>query len=88
MNTDTTFPKVQSVEALSGKRLRVGFDNGVTKVYDCAGLLENEAFALREEDAFFRAARVETGGYAVVWSDRMDVAESELWIHGVTVDSA
>lgn len=88
MNTDITFPKITSVEALAGKRLLVDFDNGVSKVYDCGGLLENEAFALLADDAFFRAARVEKGGYAVVWNDRMDVAESELWTNGVTVESA
>jgi len=88
MNTDTAFPKVVSVEALPGKKLLVGFDNGVSKEYDCAGLLENEAFALLTEDAFFRGVRVDSGGYGVVWNDRMDVAESELWINGVTVDAA
>lgn len=60
----------------------------MSKVYDCGGLLENEAFALLAGDAFFRAARVESGGYAVVWSDRLDVAESELWTNGVTVAAA
>jgi len=86
MNTEIAFPKVVSVEPLAGKKLLVGFDNGVVKIYNCTGLLEIETFALLAEEAFFRAARVDSGGYGVVWNDRMDVAESELWTNGVTVE--
>jgi hypothetical protein len=87
MNTFTTYPKVVSVRPLEGKRLLVGFDNGVVKKYDCTDLLQDEAFALLSDEPFFRAARVERGGYAVIWDDRMDVAESELWLNGVEVEA-
>ncbi len=77
-----TYPKVESVAPLPGKRLRVTFVSGVSKVYDCAPLLSSEPFAPLKSDAFFGRARPADGGYGVVWSDEVDLSESELWLHG------
>jgi hypothetical protein len=30
----------------------------------------------------FQQARVEPHGYAVIWNDEIDLAESKLWING------
>ena len=46
------FPKVKSVEALSGKRLRIAFDNGVMQNYDCNPLLDLPAFRDLKDDTF------------------------------------
>lgn len=78
----TSFPRVKAVEPLSGKRLRVTFVNDTIKVYDCNPLLEQGAFQLLRDEAFFRAVSVEPHGYAVVWNDQVDLAESELWLYG------
>ena len=80
----TSFPRLKAVEPLSGKRLRATFINGTTKIYDCTPLLKEEAFQLLRDDAFFRGVSVEPHGYAVVWNDQVDLAESELWLHGKT----
>ncbi|HUT35160.1 MAG TPA: DUF2442 domain-containing protein [Planctomycetota bacterium] len=77
-----TYPRVESVTPLPGKRLRVTFSSGVRKVYDCAPLLKSEPFAPLENDAFFAHVRPADGGYGVVWSDEVDLSESELWLHG------
>jgi len=34
------YPKVKSVETLSGKRLRIDFDNGAVRDYHCNPLLD------------------------------------------------
>ena len=78
----THFPRLKEVEPLAGKRLRVTFVNEVIKVYDCRSLLESEPFSRLRDEAFFRCVRVEPHGYAVVWDDQLDLAESELWLHG------
>ena len=78
----TTYPRLQAVEPLTGKRLRATFVNGETKIYDCKPLLKQEPFKLLEDEAFFRAVAVEPHGYAVAWNDQVDLAESELWLHG------
>lgn len=81
------FPRVKAVEPLPEKRLRVTFDNDTTKIYDCKPLLAEEPFRLLVDDAFFRTVRVEPSGYAIAWNDRVDLAESELWLHGESANA-
>ena len=82
MRTQTTYPCVTSVEALSDKRLRVTFATGDVKIYDCKALLHEEVFRPLEADALFRRVRTDHHGYGVIWNDEIDLAESELWLHG------
>jgi hypothetical protein len=83
-----SFPKVKSVEALSGKRLKITFDNGLVRYYDCNPLLDLPAFGVLKELAFFRTVRPDAHGYGVIWNDELDLAESELWINGTTERAA
>jgi hypothetical protein len=82
------YPKVKSVEALPGKWLRVVFASGVVRYYDCNPLLELPAFRVLKDEAFFRGVRPDKHGYGVVWSDDVDLAESELYIKGATEQAA
>ena len=70
---------------LAGKRLLVEFDNGVTKVYDCTPLLDSDVFRPLRDEVMFRQVRADDHGYAVIWTDKIDLAESELWINGASV---
>ena len=81
-------PKVRSVEVCSGKALRVMFDNGVEKEYDCKPLLQTEAFRPLQDEALFRCAHADAHGYGVVWNDDIDLAESEIWLHGRGVEQS
>ena len=87
MSTAVGYPLVKSVRALAGKKLLVEFDNGVTKTYDCTPLLTTEAFRSLADKALFRSVRVDGPGYAVIWNDQIDLAESELWLNGTTAES-
>jgi hypothetical protein len=78
-------PKILSVQALENKKLLVKFVNGVEKVYDCAQLLSVERFLLLKKDAFFKAVRVDAGGYGISWNDGADLSEYEIWTNGVEV---
>ena len=62
--------------------LLVRFDNGVEKTYDCGPLLGRPEFRLLSRPAFFRAVRVDPGGYGISWNDKMDLSGYELWVHG------
>lgn len=80
------YPKIQEVEARPGRQLLVRFRNGVTKLYDCGKILESPAFEpLRDNDALFGKVRADPHGYAVIWNDDLDLAESEVWIGGKVV---
>ena len=82
------YPRVESVKPTSGKRLIVTFTGGVRKVYDCTPLLADAPFKPLAEEAAFRGVKVDSHGYGVVWSDDIDLAESELWEKGKQADAA
>lgn len=86
MTTTTTYPKIQNVSPKPGMTLLVTFDNGVSRLYDCKPLLENEVFRPLREEAFFRCAQADSHGYGVVWNDEIDLAESEIWLNGKTAE--
>ena len=77
-----SYPKVKAVESLPDKQLRVTFADGTVKCYNCQPLLTELSFRLLSDDAFFQTVQVDRHGYGVVWNDDVDLAESELWLHG------
>jgi hypothetical protein len=83
MGTATT-PRIRSVLPESPLRLRVVFENGVEKEYDCSQLLGRPEFSLLKTPAFFRTVRVDPGGYGISWNDAIDLSEYELWHRGET----
>lgn len=80
------YPRIRTVVAVESKNLLVTFENGVTKRYNCAPLLAEDPFSQLRIDPFFRAVQVDTGGYGIRWNDDIDLSESELWLHGSTVE--
>jgi hypothetical protein len=81
-------PKISSVQALENKKLLVKFVNGVEKIYDCNPLLRMEMFEVLKNDAFFKAVKVDSGGYGISWNEDADLSEYELWTNGVEVEVA
>jgi hypothetical protein len=73
---------MKNIEVLQDYRLRVLFVTGDIKIYDCKPLLCKEAFIPLVNENFFKKVKVDTGGYGIVWSDEIDLAETELWING------
>lgn len=82
------YPKIRRVEPKPAKTLLVEFDNGVSKVYDCKPLLKSEVFRPLENEALFRKAHADSHGYGVIWTDEIDLAESEVWINGEIAEPA
>jgi len=73
---------IRSVKTLEGEQLLVTFVNSVEKIYDYNQLLHLEMFQLLRNEAFFKAVKVDAGGYGVSWNDDVDLSEYELWVHG------
>lgn len=84
----TPYPRITEATALPGHQLRVRFNNGETRCYDFRPHLALDAFHLLRNEAFFRAVRVDAGGFGLSWNDDMDIAASELWINGRSVEHA
>jgi hypothetical protein len=45
-----------------------------------------ERFQLLKHEAFFKAVKVDLGGYGVSWDDERDLSEYELWNNGLEVE--
>ena len=39
-------------------------------------------FSPLKNSALFKSVKVRQGGYAIVWDNRIDIREYELWKHG------
>lgn len=81
-------PRVRSVTPLREKRLLVTFVNGVQKVYDCNRIMNLDRFQSLKIEAFFKAVRVDIGGYGLSWDDETDLSEYELWNNGVELEQS
>ena len=81
-------PRIKSVTPIANFQLLVRFDNGVEKIYDCMRLLSRPVFELLKVPAFFRAVRVDPGGYGISWSDDIDLSEYELWTNGEPISES
>ena len=86
MNNWPDYPRIASVVALSGFRLRVIFVNGQTRLYDFTTKSGLPATELLRDEALFKTAHVDVGGYGIVWNDDLDISESELWLNGLPID--
>lgn len=82
-----TYPTIKYIEPLSDYRLFVIFDNGVIKVYSMKEKLKSLVFQPLHDITLFKKAHVGSGGYGVVWNDRIDLSEYELWKNGVEISS-
>lgn len=77
--------KVISIKAIDDYKLIVKFENGVIKEYDMKQKLDEWPFELLKNKAFFKAVKVDTGGYGISWNNIIDLSEYELWNNGKNI---
>ena len=78
------FNKIINVETLNNKILKIYFENKKIKYYDMKNLIENNInFKSLNNDAIFNMAKVDIGGYGVIWTDEIDISGEELYVNGV-----
>jgi hypothetical protein len=78
-------PRITSATPIGPAELLVVFEDWSRRLYDCAPLLDRPQFQLLKNPAFFRAVRVDAGGYGISWNDDLDLSEYELWTNGKPV---
>lgn len=82
------FHKIRSVTILDNLNLLIIFCEGVTKTYDCHKLIKlNKAFEKLMNPNIFKKAKVDIGGYGIVWDKTMDISCNELFCNGVETKS-
>ena len=80
-------PNIKTIELVGTTQLLIHFHSGEQRVYDCEPLFSRPQFHLLRNPAFFRAVKVDTGGYGISWNDDIDLSEYELWTNGKPVAS-
>lgn len=78
-------PRIASIRPIGRSRLLVRFQNDAVRTYDCRPLLSRPQFRLLTDPGFFRAVKVDAGGYGISWNDDIDLSEYELWTNGKPV---
>lgn len=81
------YHRVKSVTPLQDYVLSIQFEDGVQKEYDVKPLLSKwDAFkALVDVKGLFEQARVDFGGYGIIWNDYIDLSCDELYNNGVEI---
>ena len=80
------FYKVKSVIPLDNMLLQVEFENGIIKNYDVKKLKARfKIFKDFESKALFELAKVDAGGYGIMWNENIDLSCNEIWKNGIII---
>ena len=76
--------RIVSAQAIDDHNLIIKFTNNELKKYDISKLLDKPMFSPLKNPAFFRNFIIDSGGYALVWNEDIDISEYELWQNGIS----
>ena len=77
------FHTIKSIKLLENMILEAVFSNGEIKKYDVKLLTKkNEIFKELENKELFNKAKVDIGGYGIIWNDDLDLSSEEIWKNG------
>ena len=81
--------KAIKVYALENMVIGVMFSNGEFKKYDLEPLCKKwPVFNTLKDIKLFKKAKVDVGGYGIVWNDEIDIAMEEVYANGVAWENA
>lgn len=82
------FYKVKKVKPLENYELLVNFVIGVTKKYKVKPLIKKyDMFKKLEDISLFNKVYTDKSGYAVMWTEDIDISCNELWNNGEVVNT-
>ncbi|VEN73138.1 conserved hypothetical protein [Candidatus Desulfarcum epimagneticum] len=79
------YPTIKSVKTVEKNTLIVHFSNNEKRKYDVTPLLNKKMFSALKNSAFFKNVRIDTGGYALIWNEDIDISEYEIWRNGTPI---
>lgn len=84
------FHLIRSLSTTKDLHLIAQFDDGTIKSYDVERLSRrNSVFKeLKSKPELFAKAKVDAGGYGVVWNETLDLSSDEIWANGETIDNS
>ena len=80
------FHTIKLIKPLENMILEAVFSSGEIKRYDMKNLIKNnENFKKLENKELFIKAKVDIGGYVIIWNENIDISSEEIWKNGITV---
>ncbi len=80
------FHTIKSIKPLENMILEAVFLSGEIKRYDMKNLIKNnEIFKKLENKELFIKAKVDIGGYGIIWNENIDISSEEIWKNGIIV---
>ena len=79
------FHKITSLAALPDYILLVGFADGEFKQFDLKPLMDKYPpfKTLKDVDGLYEQAKIDAGGYGIVWNDDLDISAEGIYEKGV-----
>ena len=78
-------PRISEVTAIDGHKLKLLFDNGERRIYDCSELLNFGVFQELQDEIYFKQAKVSDG--TVVWPHEQDICPDTLYLGSMKADN-
>jgi hypothetical protein len=79
------YPTIEEIINIENFRMTIRFSEGTVKEVDLSPLLTKEVFEPLNQDAFFKQAQIDQGGFGIIWNDEIDISEAYLWDKGQTL---
>lgn len=80
------FHKIKEITSLENLTITVIFVGGIKKIYDVRQMFT--VFPQMEElkdEALFKMAVLDPGGYGISWNDDLDIDAEEIWDNGIEI---
>ncbi|MBQ7373498.1 MAG: DUF2442 domain-containing protein [Clostridia bacterium] len=79
--------RITSLRTLENYVIIVGFSTGEYKQFDLKPIIENLApfKALVDVNGLYEQAKIDAGGYGIVWNDDLDLSAIAIYNKGVLV---
>ena len=77
------FHKIVKLTTLPNYMLCAEFENGVIKTYNIGSLFEKyPVFQALQYNNLFSLAKIDMGGYGIVWNEEIDIDAQEIYVNG------
>ena len=87
---DYAFHLIRGLSTTGDLHLIAQFDDGTIRSYDVERLSRrNKAFKVfGSEPELFAKAKIDAGGYGVVWNESLDLSSEEIWANGEAIENS
>lgn len=80
--------RIETIKTMPDYFVKVKFLGGVTKKYDIKQLFSRfpQFCRFEKEKGLFEEAKVDMGGYGIIWNDELDLDAEVIWEDGILIE--